>query len=67
MKLKEFHCGKCSKLLCKGILKDKDNFLEVKCKSCGNVQLFRGPDARIIKKRSELICHGLIPDPEKDS
>ncbi|OHA18248.1 MAG: hypothetical protein A2664_02165 [Candidatus Taylorbacteria bacterium RIFCSPHIGHO2_01_FULL_46_22b] len=66
MDLKEFHCQKCGKLLCKGRLTCKDDLLEVKCRGCQKICFFSGPDADIIKKRSVLIKQGLIPDSEKD-
>lgn len=62
--LVEYHCEKCNKLLCKGTLKDKDNALQVKCRGCHKLCFFQGPDADIIKRRSNLIKKGLIPDPE---
>ena len=66
MDLKEYHCLKCGKLLCKGNLTDQNNILEVKCRGCHQVCFFCGKDADIIKKRSVLIKNGGIPDPEKE-
>lgn len=62
--LKEYRCPACNKLLAKGNLIHKDDVLEVKCRGCSGVYLFRGEDAEIIEKRSELLKKGLIPDPE---
>lgn len=67
VELKEYHCTVCNKLLCKGILADRDSKLEVKCRGCHTISLFEGPDAEIIKKRSVLIKAGLIPDSERDA
>lgn len=66
MDLCEYHCKVCGKLLCKGVLTDKDSFLEVKCRCCKQISHFQGPDAEIIKKRSVLIRQGLIPDTDVD-
>lgn len=64
--LREYHCKSCDKLLCKGVLNDKESCLEVKCRKCHTVSVFTGLDSEIIKKRSVLITQGLIPDPETD-
>lgn len=62
--LKEYRCPSCNKLLAKGNLTHKDDVLEVKCRGCSGVYLFRGEDADIIEKRSEFLKEGLIPDPD---
>lgn len=62
--LKEYRCPACNKLLAKGNLMHRDDVLEVKCRGCSGVYLFRGEDAEIIEKRSELLKEGLIPDPD---
>ena len=64
--LKEYHCQICDKLLCKGILNDKKDVLQVKCRGCHHICFFYGKDADIIKQRSILIKNGGISDPEKD-
>ncbi|MDO8659176.1 MAG: Com family DNA-binding transcriptional regulator [Candidatus Parcubacteria bacterium] len=64
--LREYRCKNCHRLLCKGHLSTIDDALEVKCKSCGNVCLFRGEDAEIVAKRAVLIKQGLIPDTDKE-
>ena len=64
--LREYRCKICGKLLCKGLLNHSDSLLEVKCRGCGGLSLFRGQDAEIIKTRAELIHHGLIPDTDKE-
>lgn len=63
--LKEYRCTNCHKLLCKGLLNDRNSLLEVKCRNCGKLCLFSGADAEIIKQRSVLISQGLIPDTDK--
>jgi phage FluMu protein Com len=60
--LPEYRCQTCNKLLCKGFLQGAQSALEVKCRGCGRICLFRGKDAEIIMKRSVLIGRGLIPD-----
>ena len=60
--LTEYRCQTCHKLLCKGILSDRDSLLEVKCRGCGQLCRFTGEDAHIVKKRSVLITQGLVPD-----
>lgn len=64
--LKEYRCQICNKLLCKGFLKDKESELEVKCRGCGTLCIFHGPNAEMLKKRAELMKHGLIPDTDSD-
>lgn len=63
--LREYRCPTCHKLLAKGYLFHKDDVLEVKCRGCSTIHLFKGEDAEIIEKRSELLKKGLIPDTEK--
>lgn len=63
--LREYRCPTCHKLLAKGYLFHKDDVLEVKCRGCSTICLFKGEDAEIIQKRSELLKQGLIPDTEK--
>lgn len=65
MELREYRCKVCGKLLCKGQLNHADRVLEVKCRGCGNIQIFWGEEAVIIEKRSELIKQGLIPDTDR--
>jgi len=64
IELREYRCDSCQKLLCKGLLNDVRSVLEVKCRGCGKISNFVGPDASIIKARAILIKEGLIPDPE---
>lgn len=63
--LREYRCPTCHKLLAKGYLFHKEDVLEVKCRGCATICLFKGADAEIIEKRSELLKQGLIPDSEK--
>lgn len=63
--LREYRCPSCNKLLAKGVLADKDSVLEVKCRGCSTICLFKGEDAEIVKKRSELLKTGVIPDTEE--
>jgi phage FluMu protein Com len=65
--LKVYRCPSCNKLLAKGHLAHKDDILEVKCRGCSTICLFKGEDVDIIEKRSELLKEGLIPDPDPDS
>jgi phage FluMu protein Com len=60
--LPEYRCQTCNKLLCKGFLEGAQSALEVKCRGCGRICLFRGKDAAIIMERSVLIRQGLILD-----
>lgn len=62
--LREYRCPNCNKLLAKGKLSHKDDVLEVKCRGCSTIHMFRGEDADIIEKRSVLLREGKIPDPE---
>lgn len=62
--LKVYRCPSCHKLLAKGHLMHKDDILEVKCRGCSTICLFKGEDADILEKRSELLKEGLIPDPD---
>ena len=62
--LKEYRCPECNKLLAKGSLRHKDDVLEVKCRGCSGVYLFRGENAEIIEKRSDLPEEELIPNPK---
>src|SRR3989344_4789676 len=62
--LKEYRCPTCNKLLAKGSLKHKDDVLEVKCRGCSGVYLFKGENAEIIEKRSDLPEEELIPNPK---
>jgi len=62
--LREYRCPNCDKLLAKGSLRHKDDVLEVKCRGCSAIHMFRGEDADIIEKRSVLLREGKIPDPE---
>ena len=62
--LREYRCPNCNKLLAKGNLKHKEDVLEVKCRGCSGVYLFKGEDADIIEKRSVYLQEGLIPDPD---
>ncbi len=63
--LPEYRCPDCNKLLCKGFLQGAQSALEVKCRGCGRICLFRGKDAEIIMQRSALIRQGLIPDTDR--
>ncbi|MBI2003534.1 MAG: Com family DNA-binding transcriptional regulator [Parcubacteria group bacterium] len=63
--LREYRCPSCHKLLAKGQLNHRDDILEVKCRGCSTICLFKGEDAEIIEKRSGLLRQGLIPDPDK--
>lgn len=62
--LREYRCPSCNKLLSKGFLRDKQSFLEVKCRGCGHLATFQGEDKEIIEVRSELLQEGSIPDTE---
>lgn len=64
--LREYRCPTCHKLLAKGNLKHKDDILEVKCRGCSTICLFKGEDAEIISKRSILLKEGKIPDTDID-
>lgn len=62
--LREYRCPTCNKLLGKGFLKDKDSYLEIKCRGCGNLYTFTGEDKEILQVRHELLKNGEIPDTE---
>jgi len=64
--LPEYRCKDCNKLLCKGYLEGAQSALEVKCRGCGRICLFRGKDAEIIMERSALIKQGLIPGTDRN-
>lgn len=59
--LKEYRCPTCNKLLAKGSMSSHDDLLEVKCRGCSTICLFRGEHAEIVKERSRLIKEGIIP------
>lgn len=50
----DFKCNVCHKLLGKGILHDVESVLEVKCRKCGNIQVFTLADAEGILKIPKL-------------
>ncbi|MEZ4180030.1 MAG: hypothetical protein R3B41_00720 [Candidatus Doudnabacteria bacterium] len=55
---KEYRCPSCNKLLSKGYLGTNDSYLEVKCRGCRTVCLFRGEDKEIIIKRAQMLTGG---------
>lgn len=60
--LKEYRCPACKKLLAKGTLSSNEDLLEVKCRGCSTICIFKGEDAEIVKERSRLLKKGIIPD-----
>ncbi|MFC1663056.1 Com family DNA-binding transcriptional regulator [Patescibacteria group bacterium] len=52
----EFRCQGCNKLLFKAILIDSE--VEVKCKRCGRMNLYKGEDA------NKYVCH-IYPCPHR--
>lgn len=62
--LKEYRCPTCNKLLGKGYLNDKDSYLQIKCRGCGNLYMFEGEDREILKVRHKLLKTGDIEDTE---
>jgi phage FluMu protein Com len=62
--LKEYRCPVCHKLLGKGHLTHKDDYLEVKCRGCKSICLLSGEHAKILETRAKLLKKGLIPDTE---
>lgn len=62
--LKEYRCPACNKLLAKGIMTQKDDFLEVKCRGCKSMCHFYGEHAKVLIQRAKLIKQGVLPDTE---
>ncbi len=62
--LREYRCPTCNKLLGKGFLQDKNSYLEIKCRGCGNMYTFTGEDKEILTIRHELLEKGELPDTE---
>ena len=50
--LNEYRCKGCNKLLSRGILHCEEDYLEVKCRNCKRVCVYRGRDADQIKAQS---------------
>lgn len=58
--LREYRCPSCHKLLAKGTLFALGEFLEVKCRGCHTVCVFKGEDVGIVTERARLIKEGII-------
>jgi len=62
--LREYRCPICNKLLAKGYLTQKEDYLEIKCRGCKSICLVSGEHAEILAMRAKLFKKGLIPNTE---